>query len=147
MIRVVWLAIRERLMQDIIIVVHLMVALGVIVLVLIQQGKGADAGASFGSGASATVFGSQGSSTFLSRSTAVLVAVFFATSLLLGYFAHRQATGEAQLGLPDPALLEVPVVQDQAAKEAVQGDVPVVEAVKPAGEIPEVPAAGTGRGK
>ncbi|WP_312443995.1 preprotein translocase subunit SecG, partial [Stutzerimonas kunmingensis] len=55
------------MLQTVVIVVHLLVALGVVALVLLQQGKGADAGASFGSGASATVFGSQGSATFLSR--------------------------------------------------------------------------------
>ncbi len=65
------------MLETVIIVVHLVVAIGVVGFVLIQQGKGADAGASFGSGASGTVFGSQGSSSFLSRFTAVLAAIFF----------------------------------------------------------------------
>ncbi len=107
------------MLQTVVIVVHLLVALGVVALVLLQQGKGADAGASFGSGASATVFGSQGSATFLSRFTAILAGVFFLTSL----------------GLPDPAVLEVP-----ASKPAVE-DVPVLEQRKPAdtaGDLPEV---------
>lgn len=80
------------MLQTVVIVVHLLVALGVVVLVLLQHGKGADAGASFGSGASATVFGSQGSTTFLSRFTAILAAVFFVTSLGLAFLrSSRQA--------------------------------------------------------
>lgn len=123
------------MLQTVVIVVHLLVAIGVVVLVLLQQGKGADAGASFGSGASATVFGSQGSSTFLSRFTAILAGVFFVTSMGLAFFATRQADQMSQAGLPNPAVLEVP-----AAKPAVE-DVPVLES-SPSGaaadEIPEV---------
>lgn len=71
-------------MEQMVLVVHVLVAVGVIVLVLLQQGKGAEAGASFGGGASQTVFGSQGSGNFLTRVTAVLVTLFFITSLTLG---------------------------------------------------------------
>ena len=73
--------------HTLVLVVHAMVAIALIVLVLLQQGKGADAGASFGSGASSTMFGSQGSASFLSRTTAVLAAVLFVTSLTLTYFS------------------------------------------------------------
>ena len=72
------------MLETVVVVFHLLAALGVITLVLLQQGKGADAGASFGAGASNTVFGSQGSSTFLSKFTAILAAGFFITSLGLG---------------------------------------------------------------
>ncbi|EKM95506.1 preprotein translocase subunit SecG [Stutzerimonas degradans] len=120
------------MLQTVVIVVHLLVALGVVVLVLLQQGKGADAGASFGSGASATVFGSQGSTTFLSRFTAILAGVFFVTSLGLAFFAKEQADGISQAGLPDPAVLEVP-----ASKPAVN-DVPVLEERNPTGDAPSV---------
>lgn len=123
------------MLQTVVIVVHLLVALGVVALVLLQQGKGADAGASFGSGASATVFGSQGSATFLSRLTAILAGVFFVTSLGLAFFAKEQADQLSQAGLPDPAVLEVPV-----SKPAVE-DVPVLEERKPAdtaSDLPEV---------
>jgi preprotein translocase subunit SecG len=65
-------------------------ASGIITLVLLQHGKGADAGAAFGSGASATVFGARGSTSFLSRSTAVLAALFFLNSLTLAYLASHQ---------------------------------------------------------
>ncbi len=68
-------------METILTVLHLFLAIGLVGLVLIQHGKGADAGAAFGSGASATVFGSQGSANFLSRATAIFAALFFATSL------------------------------------------------------------------
>ena len=125
----------EKMLETVIVVLHLLGAIGVVALVLLQQGKGADAGASFGSGASATVFGSQGSSTFLSRVTAILAAGFFMTSLGLAFFAKDKADGMAQVGLPDPAVLEV-----QQAKPAVE-DVPVLDAAKPANEAADVPQA------
>ncbi|WP_455232390.1 preprotein translocase subunit SecG [Geopseudomonas aromaticivorans] len=112
------------MLETVVIVVHLLAALGLVALVLLQQGKGADAGASFGAGASGAVFGSQGSATFLSRFTAVLAAVFFATSLGLGFFAKDKADMLIQGGLPDPAVLEVP------SKPAAD-DVPVLDAQKP----------------
>ena len=123
----------EQMLQTVVIVVHLLVAIGVVVLVLLQQGKGADAGASFGSGASATVFGSQGSTTFLSRFTAILAGVFFLTSLGLAFFARQQAGQLSQAGLPDPAALEVP------ANEPAVEDVPVLESAPSAGGATDVP--------
>ena len=78
-------------MQQLVLVVHVLACLGIIALVLLQQGKGADIGAAFGSGASNTVFGSEGSGSFLLRLTATVVAVFFATSLTLTYFSSRDA--------------------------------------------------------
>ena len=125
----------EKMLETVIVVLHLLGAIGVVALVLLQQGKGADAGASFGSGASATVFGSQGSSTFLSKFTGILAAGFFITSLGLAFFAKEKADGMAQVGLPDPAVLEV-----QQAKPAVE-DVPVLDAAKPANEAADVPQA------
>jgi preprotein translocase subunit SecG len=123
------------MLQTVVIVVHLLVAIGVVVLVLLQQGKGADAGASFGSGASATVFGSQGSTTFLSRFTAILAGVFFVTSLGLAFFATEQAQNLSQAGLPDPAVLEVPVSKPQV------GDVPALESAPVKGGAEEAPKA------
>ena len=78
-------------MESIIWVIHSLAALGVIGLVLLQHGKGADMGAAFGSGASGSLFGVSGSTNFLSRSTAVLVAVFFTTSLTLAYLSGHRA--------------------------------------------------------
>ncbi len=78
------------LIYNILLIVQIIVALSIIGLVLIQHGKGADAGAAFGGGSSGTVFGSRGSGNFLSRSTGILAAVFFANSLLLAWLvAHR----------------------------------------------------------
>lgn len=74
-------------MHSVLLVLHILVAITLVSLVLIQHGKGADAGAAFGSGASATVFGARGSSSFLTRASAILAAVFFATSLSLAYFS------------------------------------------------------------
>ncbi|MDV7210555.1 preprotein translocase subunit SecG [Azotobacter beijerinckii] len=121
--------------ETIVIVFHLLAALGVVALVLVQQGKGAEAGASFGSGASATVFGSQGSSTFLSRVTAILAAAFFVTSLGLGFLAKEKAGALSQAGLPDPAVLEI-----QQKKPAAE-DVPVLEQQKPVDDSVDVPQA------
>ena len=77
-------------MQSLVLVLHVLVAVFLVVLVLVQHGKGADAGASFGGGASGTVFGSQGSTSFLMRITTVLAFVFFVTSLALAYMAAHQ---------------------------------------------------------
>lgn len=97
---------------SIVLTVHVLVGLGVIVLVLLQHGKGADAGAAFGSGASGSLFGASGSSNFMSRTTGVLATVFFVTSLSLAYLGSREVSGPvnvmeqeipaAQEGVPAP---------------------------------------------
>lgn len=81
------------ILHSVALTVHILVGLGVIGLVLLQHGKGADMGAAFGSGASGSLFGATGSANFLSRMTAVLATVFFITSLALAYMAsNRPAT-------------------------------------------------------
>ena len=122
------------MLETVVVVFHLLAALGVVALVLLQQGKGADAGASFGAGASNTVFGGQGTSTFLSKFTAILAACFFITSLGLGYFAKEKAQQLTQVGLPDPAVLEV-------KQKPAADDVPVLEGQKPAAVPADVPQA------
>jgi preprotein translocase subunit SecG len=83
------------MLNNILLVVHVLIAVGIVALILLQQGKGADAGAAFGGGSSSTVFGSQGSGTFLSRATAILAALFFITSLSLAYLATQETqTGD-----------------------------------------------------
>lgn len=77
-------------MYQILMVFHVLIAIAIVVFVLLQQGKGADMGAAFGSGASGTLFGARGSASFLSRTTAILAAIFFITSLSLAYFADFQ---------------------------------------------------------
>ena len=123
------------MLETVVVVIHLLGALGVIALVLLQHGKGADAGASFGAGASGTVFGSQGSATFLSRVTAILAAAFFVTSLALGFFAKEKSVAANDVGLPAPAVMEVQ--QERPATD----DVPVLEASKPATNAVDVPKA------
>lgn len=83
-----------------ILVVHIIVAIVMISLILIQHGKGADAGASFGSGAAGTVFGAAGSANFLTRATAILATIFFITSLALAYHAKQQAADQLRLDVP-----------------------------------------------
>jgi preprotein translocase subunit SecG len=78
------------MIQAVVLLLHVLVAAGVCLLVLLQHGKGADVGAAFGSGASGSLFGASGSANFLSRSTAVLAALFFLTSLGLTWFHGRQ---------------------------------------------------------
>ena len=119
-------------MQTILTVVHLFLAIGLVGLVLIQHGKGADAGAAFGSGASATVFGARGSGSFLSRATGVLAALFFITSMALAYFA---AQVDEPRGLMD-AVEETPV----QAPPVQEPDVPLpVAAFQPDNGVPAVP--------
>jgi preprotein translocase subunit SecG len=77
-------------LQTIITVIHVLLAAALIALVLFQRGKGAEAGAAFGAGASGTVFGAKGSSSFLTRTTGVLAALFFVTSLSLAYLGSRR---------------------------------------------------------
>ena len=77
-------------LQTTAIVFHVLFAAGIVGLVLLQRGKGADAGAGFGAGASGTVFGARGSASFLSRTTGILAALFFVTSLTLAYLGGRQ---------------------------------------------------------
>jgi preprotein translocase subunit SecG len=79
-------------MYTILLLLHVIIAIALVVLVLLQQGRGAEAGAAFGSGASSTVFGSRGSSSFLSRVTAMLATGFFVTSLMLAYFVTQVTT-------------------------------------------------------
>lgn len=81
-------------MYEVLLVVYLLVALGLIGLILIQQGKGADMGASFGAGASGTLFGSSGSGNFLTRTTAILAITFFSLSLLIGNLSANHAKNE-----------------------------------------------------
>ncbi len=90
-------------MHTAVLVFHVIAALGIIVLVLLQHGKGADMGAAFGSGSAGSLFGSAGASNFLSKSTAGLAAVFFATSLALTYFSAPSKDGGVTKSIEVPA--------------------------------------------
>ncbi len=131
-------------MLTIILIVHLLIGVTLIGLILVQRGKGADIGAAFGSGASQTVFGSQGSASFLTRTTAILATVFFITSLSLGYLysQHKEQKSVTDL-VGQPALeahetpvapLDVPAVTGGSEAEATSDtpmDVPVAPAHEP----------------
>jgi preprotein translocase subunit SecG len=122
--------------------VHILVGLGVIGLVLLQHGKGADRGAAFGSGASGSLFGASGSANFLSRVTAILAAVFFFTSLGLSYLSSNkpkapESVMEAPLGTPPAGgAVTVPLPSGQPA------DVPVPSGTPAAPAAEQKPAAG-----
>ena len=104
--------------QTLLFVLQIIVAITLIGFILIQHGKGADAGAAFGSGASATVFGSRGSGNFMTRVTTVLAIVFLANSLLLGYLSTQRVKATTSLLDSEPGIVLPPVtdmpVQDEA---------------------------------
>ena len=107
-------------METILLIVHVLIGASVIGLVLIQQGKGADAGASFGGGASQTVFGSAGAGSFLVKLTAGLAALFFASSLTLAVIAKQKAEAVDTFGLPEvPAQGEQSVIKEPVAPKTV----------------------------
>lgn len=126
------------MIQQLLLVAHVLIAIGIITFVLIQRGKGAEAGAAFGAGASGTVFGSRGSASFLTRTTAVLATGFFATSLALAFFANqpRQATGSSVIGETDQASGQT----DAGADNDLDLPPPAAETA-PASDLPPTPPA------
>ena len=119
-------------MHTFLVILQVLVGIGLVGLILLQHGKGADAGAAFGSGASGTVFGSRGSANFLSRATSYLATVFFIASLALAYLVHgtKEATSVVDsVKTEAPAAVSAPVVP-----------APDASATAPAAE-PAVPAA------
>ncbi len=133
--------------QKFMLITHTLIALSIIALVLLQRGKGADAGAAFGAGASGTVFGARGSGSFFSRATAVLATAFFATSLTLAYLSSQHSTQTESL------LETAPVVEEHVDEEPVlndelpDSDMPALETEEDSGELPaleEEPAEDSG---
>ncbi len=113
-------------MYEILLVVYLLVAMAVIGLVLVQQGKGASMGASFGAGASNTVFGSSGSGNFMTRATAILATIFFVISLVLGALSHnRNKPAENWSDLSKPAAVEQVKEKEKVAEAPVKKDADV----------------------
>lgn len=107
-----------EMFETLVVVVHILVSLGLIGLIMIQQGKGAEAGASFGGGASQTVFGSQGSGNFLTKTTKYLAIIFFITSISLAVIAKQRSEVTAQELLPTASQLET--VSEEVELEASQ---------------------------
>lgn len=122
-------------METLVVVVHVVIAVALVGLVLIQQGKGADAGAAFGGGgASQTVFGSQGSGSFLTRMTTLLAVVFFVTSFSLAIFAKQRAEVAGEAGIPvvqespdSPAIDERPAGGEGSSRENGGSQLPDLE--------------------
>lgn len=134
-------------MENLILLVHLVTALAVIGLILLQQGKGAEMGASFGSGASQTLFGASGTGNFFSRLTAIFTAVFFVTSFTLAVIARDKTGVDEDI----PIIPSVEEIQDISTKgegdvPAADSDIPTVQSQLDAAEqgtvesdIPEAP--------
>lgn len=128
-------------LQKSVLIAHTLIALLIIVLVLLQRGKGADAGAAFGAGASGTVFGARGSSSFFSRATAICAAAFFISSLTLAYLSSQSSTAPTSLleGAPvvEATTDEVPALSDEMP---VSDDLPALESaedvIEEAAELP-----------
>ena len=117
----------------IVLAVQMLTALGMIGLILVQHGKGADMGAAFGSGGSGSLFGASGSANFLSRTTGILAAVFFVCTLLLAYFGNAQPrTGTS--------VLEGAAVTAPAALPAASGAAQIPASAAPASAGATVPA-------
>ncbi|MEY2690578.1 MAG: preprotein translocase subunit SecG [Pseudomonadota bacterium] len=111
-----------QVLMNLVVLVQLVAALAMIGLVLVQHGKGADMGASFGSGASGSLFGATGSANFLSRSTAVCASLFFASTLALAYFGNMRGgdSGTSVLDRPVAASAPAGVAASSAASAVVQ---------------------------
>jgi len=130
-----------NMMETVLLVVHLLIAVAICAFVLLQHGKGADMGAAFGSGASGSLFGASGSANFLSRTTAILAAVFFASSLGLTWFGsqHGATAGVMHQGVMEkgtPKSSDVP-----AAPIAPPAGAPAADAAKPAEPAKVTPPA------
>jgi preprotein translocase subunit SecG len=132
-------------MQTFLLVAQVLISISLIALILLQHGKGADAGAAFGSGASSTVFGASGSASFLSRATGILATLFFAVSLSLSVMAYRQTEEqslvEKYIAPTEQAVekLEEAVTSTTDVPAAPTSDVPAA----PGSDTPAVPAAPT----
>ena len=123
-------------MQTLIVVIHVIVAIVIVGLVLLQQGKGADAGASFGAGASQTVFGASGSGNFLVKATTFAATIFFITSLSLAIFARNERSIDNNVGLPvlNQGILEentsgqsdIPRLEDEVEQTSSQNEIPAL---------------------
>ena len=113
-------------LQIILHVAQVVIAFTLIGFILIQHGKGADAGAAFGSGASSTVFGSQGSGNFLTKTTAVLAFLFLANSLTLGYLATQMGGEPISIMETAPVTVQEMMETDIHAKGSTESDIPAI---------------------
>lgn len=127
-------------MYQVIIVVHVLLGMGIIGLVLMQQGKGADAGAAFGTGTSGSVFGAQGSASFLSRTTAIMATLFFITSLTLAVLgSHREKTKDL---MSEPEVQQETLVQPKPDEPQIPEETPPMVPETPMNQAVPMPAEG-----
>lgn len=120
-------------LQKAVLIGHTLIALLIITLVLLQRGKGADAGAAFGAGASGTVFGARGSGSFFSRATAICATAFFVTSLTLAYLSSQNTSA------PSSVVDDAPVIEESLP--ATDDEMPAMETEEGAiDDAPEMPA-------
>lgn len=125
------------MLYEILIVIYLIVAICLIGFVLIQQGKGADMGASFGAGSSATIFGSSGSGNFMTRATTWLAIAFFAISLVLGNLtANRIKATDEWNDLSTPVEQQIPSDVPASAEAVVNEDVPAADEDNSDSDVP-----------
>lgn len=122
-------------METLILTVHVIIALTIIVLVMLQQGKGADMGAAFGSGSSGSLFGASGSANFLSRATAVAATVFFITSLSLAYFSGSGVKSDSVMKRYESGIIESSDKQDLT--DAIPATSDIIDDGSKAKQIPE----------
>ena len=125
-------------MEQLILIAHLLIALAIIGLVLLQQGKGAEMGASFGAGASQTLFGAGGSGNVLTRTTAILATLFFVTSFALAIVARDKAAAVGGIDLPIPVTEQSEVSFDADLPVADDDVIPLMSGDEDIPEIPEV---------
>jgi preprotein translocase subunit SecG len=134
-----------NVLMTLVLAVQMLTALGMIGLILLQHGKGADMGAAFGSGASGSLFGATGSANFLSRTTAVLAAIFFACTLTLAYFSHSvKPTGSTSVleGAAVPAAAPASgaaAIPGTAAPAPAASAAPAAPAAAPASGAAQIP--------
>ncbi len=128
-------------LQNLVVIVQVLSALAIIALVLLQHGKGADMGAAFGSGASGSLFGATGSSNFMSKSTGVAAAIFFASTLVLANYATNSSAGTSG-GIMEKAVPAAPVTGTGAIPGAAPVAPPAAAVPAPAAPVvaPAVPA-------
>jgi len=131
----------SNIFLTLILAVQMLTALAMIGLILIQHGKGADMGAAFGSGSSGSLFGASGSANFLSRTTAVLAAVFFACTLALAYFGNLRPVDEGGSSVLDRAASTAPAPAPAASGAAAQIPATTAPAAIPGTSVPPAPAA------
>jgi preprotein translocase subunit SecG len=129
-------------MELLLLVLHVFAALGIIGLVLLQHGKGADVGAAFGSGSAGSVFGAAGSANFLSRATAILALVFFLTSMGLTYFTTRKPDTQGVMSSQPAPTQSLPAQVPGQSLPAGKANIPSPAAPSPGDTSPAAPGGG-----